>query len=522
MLEFFKEQEKIITPVAVALSAVLTSFCVMFTQLALLEWVALIPAAVCLYRASDRGISAKRAYLLGLGFFLAYYIVLFHWFVYMYPMDFLGLSGAESVAVVAVAWLGLSLMQAAFSALSLPIFVLVSRHSAVKRKKWLGSILAASLWVLFEWGLTLTWAGVPWSRLALGQTDMLAAVQSASLFGSYFITFLIVLVNFLLAYAILYKRKLAAAVATCAFALNIALGSVLLATYKEGEKITVAAAQGNVSSTEKWNDELFVETFVVYAEYISEAAEKGADIVLLPESVVPYVIKEGDVITDFLSRMVAGSEIYALVGAFSEDDGEDKNSVFLFEPDGSINEKIYSKRRLVPFGEFVPLEGLIKVVIPPLAEINAFSSAFTAGDDSEVMTTEHARLGCLICFDSIYETLALDSVRDSAELIMLSTNDSWFHDSAALEMHNNQARLRAIETRRSVVRAANTGITSIITPTGEVTARIGALKKGLIVEDVELNNGLTLYTRIGNLFVYLCGAFVAVLLAECIKSRYRP
>ena len=211
-----------------------------------------------------------------------------------------------------------------------------------------------------------------------------------------------------------------------------------------------------------------------------------------------------------------------LAGAFFEEGADEYNSVFAFEPDGKLNETVYFKRRLVPFGEFVPFASVIEKIIPPLASLNAFSSDITSGKDSNIIKTDNADLGCLICFDSIYESLARDSVKDGAQVFMIATNDSWFSDSAALRMHNNQARLRAIETRRSVVRAANTGISSVITPTGEILDSVGALKKGLIVEEVELNDGLTLYTRIGNLFVYLCGAFVAVLLAERIKSRYCP
>lgn len=519
MLDFVCKNKKISVLTSTALSAVVMALCVMFTELAVLEWVALVPAAVCLYKASEWGVTAKCAYLVGLGFFCAYYLMLFHWFLFMYPMDFLGLSNFESVVVVAFAWLALSFIQAAFSALAPLVFAAASKSPIVKEKKWLMPILAASLWVLLEWGLTLTWLGVPWSRLALGQLDMTAAVQSVSLFGSYFITFLIVLINFLIAYALLYKKRLAAAVAMCAFAANLTIGSVLLLAYDEGERITVAAAQGNISSTDKWNAELFTETFEVYASYAIQAAEQGAEIVLLPESVVPYVLEEGDTISSFLSKISDDSDVTLLVGAFSQKEGSEYNSILVFEPDGKMNDTVYSKRRLVPFGEFLPLEGIIKVIIPPLAEINAFSSEFTAGTDSPVVQTEKAGLGCLICFDSIYENLARESVRDGAEIIMLSTNDSWFYDSAALEMHNNQARLRAIETRRSVVRAANTGISSVITPTGKVLDSIGALKKGLIVEDVEINDGLTLYTRTGNVFVVLCGIFAMSAVATAFVKR---
>ena len=519
VVDFLRKHKKITVGAVCAISAAASAFCVMFSELALIQWFALAPAAVCLFKALEQEIRAKKAYLYGLGFFGLYYLVLFHWFLFMYPLDFLGFGAVESVIVVAVAWIGLSAIQAAFSSFAIPLTVVLTKR--IKRK-WLVPVLAASLWTLFEWGLTLTWAGVPWSRLAIGQIDMPAAVQSASLFGSYFVTFLIVLINFLVAYAALYKRKLAGAVAICLFAANLALGGILLATHKEGEKITVATAQGNIPSKVKWNENLFVSSFRVYLGYVEDAAEQGAKIVLLPETVVPFTMSNDGAVSQLMSKLSSQEGVYLLVGGFSEEGGEEYNSIFAFEPDGSLNESIYSKQRLVPFGEFVPFVSVIEKIIPPLASLNAFSSDITAGDDSNIIKTEYADIGCLICFDSIYEALARDSVKDGAQILMISTNDSWFSDSAALEMHNNQARLRAIETHRTVVRSANTGISSVITPTGKVIDSVGAMRRGLLVEEVELHDDITLYTKIGNLFVYLCGAFVAILIAERIKSRYRP
>jgi len=146
-------------------------------------------------------------------------------------------------------------------------------------------------------------------------------------------------------------------------------------------------------------------------------------------------------------------------------------------------------------------------LLPPLANVGMLDEDLLAGETSAVIPTESGNVGCGICFDSIYETIIIDSVRNGAELIAISTNDSWFSNSAALDMHNSQSRLRAIETGRYVVRSANTGISSVIDPLGNVKEELGALKSGYVISDVRLKNGTTLYTVIGNAFVYLCMAF---------------
>ena len=521
IIDFFRVNKKLTVMAACVISAAASAFCVMYTGLALLQWVTLVPSAVCLFYAIDEGICAKKAYLCGIGFFFAYYFVLFHWFVYMYPLSFLGMNDLESIVVVILAWFGVSAAQAAVSALSLPFVIFVSK-GAGKRHRWLIAVLVPALWVLFEWGMSLGALSVPWSRLALGQVDMPAVMQSASLFGSYFVSFLIVLVNFLIGYALFYKRKLCFAVAALLFAVNLSIGGVMIFNQKEGEKISVSAVQGNIPSTVKWDQSLFVSSFRIYINYVEKAAQQGADIVLLPETVVPFVITEDGEVCKLLSDLAKEQKICLVVGAFSSDGEEEYNSLWTFDKDGNINESLYHKRHLVPFGEFMPWADVLGKFIPVLDSLNAFSSDITPGNDSNVIDTEYGRLGGLICFDSIYESLSLDSARDGAQILLLATNDSWFSDSAALDMHNNQARLRAIETGRSVVRAANTGISSIITPTGEVLDSVGAMKRGVLVEDVELRDGVTLYTRIGNLFVYICGgAVLAVALGGAIRRKMK-
>ncbi len=506
---------------AAILSALLTALSVCFSALGVLEWVSLVPAVLLLLNAAeDGGASFWRGYRKGFGFFMVYYAVIFHWFFYMYPLEFLGLSPVAAAVVVVVACLGLAFLQSVVGAFTVPLFFLLSRGRLVKRHRWLMPLILAALWCVMEWALTLTWAGVPWSRLALGQTGMRAVIGTASLFGSYFITLLIVAVNGLLAYGLYYHRRTASACALLLFAANLTVGAILLDMPQEAtDTLRVAAVQGNISSEDKWKDDKLIDSLAVHTVLTQEAAGQGAALILWPESVVPYNINEMESVDSYLRKVAVSTDTHLLVGGFWRQEGRDYNAVYAYAPDGSLNETAYFKRHLVPFGEFLPLEGLVRAVIPPLAELNAFKNTLEPGRDSNIIRTEVGDIGCLICFDSIYEESVRQSVADGAELIALSTNDSWFADSAALYMHNRQAVLRAVENGRYVVRSANTGISSIITPKGEILDSVGAGREGIAVADVGLCRQLTLYTRMGNVTVYLAVGFLMFLLAYAVTDK---
>ena len=188
--------QKIKVPLWIILSGFLTSLPLVITQLGFLQWIAIIPVAIMLIRSAESDIKLRKLYGRGVLFFAVYYAVSFHWFFYMYPLDFAGLSNAASIAVVLIACFGLGLFQAVQSALMFLLFGLVSRTDAVKNNKIVMPFLAASLWVVIEWWQTVGWWGVPWGRLPLGQMSFSLLVRSSALFGSYFVTFIIVAVNF--------------------------------------------------------------------------------------------------------------------------------------------------------------------------------------------------------------------------------------------------------------------------------------------------------------------------------------
>lgn len=497
-----------------ALGAALTALTLIFPQVGMLEWLTMIPIALALYRLTDRGVKLWQAYRYGFFTVFVFYFILYHWFVYLYPLDFVGLGNGASVAVIIAGWLGLTLLQALPGGLIFLGFAALCRTRAVRRYPIAKPFLFAALWVVFEWWSTLTWTGVPWGRLALGQIGLPTLLQSASLFGSYFVTFLLVAFNALAAMAILTepKRVLCVMLAVGLFASNHLFGLLRLNMPKKPDNagVGVAIIQGNINSHDKWSPDSYQNTLDIYGGMTRQAAEKGAELVVWPETALPYDLSRNRTLTAWLETLSRDCGVTLIVGAlWTDGESREYNSLFLITPeDGFSAEARYDKRHLVPFGEYVPLRGLITTLIPPLAELSALDDDLTAGSGSALFETEWGRIGSLICFDSIYEGLALDSVRDGAGLMIISSNDSWFYDSAAVRQHLGQAQLRAIETGRTYVRAANTGISDVITRYGRSTAQIGALVDGYEVRSVEFRSDKTLYDSVGNLFVYLCLAFL--------------
>lgn len=478
-----------------------------------LGWIMLAPV---LYFETKRDKTerhpALKAFLRGFVFYYSYSLVTFYWFVELYPLEFTGLSSGAALAVVIAAWFGLPLLQAVPFAF---FCVLVNLYCRKTDELALFPFYSASLWVVFEWIQTLTWAGVPWGKLALGQTEKLSNVQSASLLGAYFVAFLMVLVSALLASALICitqkRSKNALILLFCAlvvFCANSIYGNIrLLNTPKGGDEITVSAVQANISSDDKWSDDILY-TFDTYEELTAQAAKAEPDIIIWPESALPVVSNTESVAADYISRLYRENGTDIIAGTFCKIDGGLHNVTVYVNSDTDIFSQVYSKRKLVPFGEFVPMRDIISVFYPPLSELSVLTEDIIGGEDASSFETEHGKVGSLICFDSIYESVVRETVLDGAELLSISTNDSWFHDSSAVYQHNKHAVLRSIENGRYTVRSANTGISSIITDRGAVTEMLPPLERGVLTGKVKMLDYTTPYTAVGNLLVWICASNV--------------
>ena len=501
--------------------AVLTAITLMIPQIGFLEWVAMIPLVLGAIRICERENCSRRA-AFGSGFLAGYifYFAVFHWLIYLYSLDSIGLSKSASIAVVAASWLGIPALYGILGGFLFLLFRAIHKSGIFQKVPILRPFVFAGLWTCYEWMTSQTWMGVPWGRLALGQTDMRPMLWISSVFGSYAITFLIVAVNALLAEAAHTPKKtvICGILAASLFIGNLGCGLIWLNREIPAENTVKAAVlQGNIGVGEKWNED-GESDLEVYTELTKRAASEGARLIVWPETALPY--KPSEPIWEYLIALSRETNADLVVGALYYDPDDNLyNTLYFVDHAKGLSETVYCKRHLVPFGEYVPLRPVFEALIPPLAELS-FLEDMTAGKSTSLFESDSGIIGSLICFDSIYDSLAGDSVREGAELLVISSNDSWFYDSAAVYQHNAQAQLRAVETGKWILRAANTGISSVISPKGSALAELSPLEQGYIVQTVELISEQTVYDRIGNLFVYLCIAFsIGVLAAGWIGKR---
>lgn len=517
------------------LCGIITALPLVFDRLFILGWVSFFLPAFIEYTVADSENMKRHAYLRGFSFFMGFGIVLFSWFCELYPLDFTGLGRGGAAAVVAAGWFGLSALQASFKSLMFVALSVVSRRTALRRSPVAFSTTFACLFVLFEWLEHRTWAGVPWGSLAIGQAAFLPMIQIASLFGSYAVSFILVFAGSLLGAGVgrilssdsanaRLRRARPAVAATLVLTANIVFGCVRLSSYEVPEgstRVTAAAIQGNISSCEKWADDSSERAYDVYEALTAEAADAGAELVVWPETpIIDNLCGDFGYETRSYYRIVSRENNVTLIaGAFTlSDDNVEENSVVSVTPERGISDTYYVKRRLVPFGEFVPLRAIVSAVYPPLAELSVLSDDLAHGTEPTVLDTPFGGVTPIICFDSIYPELTRDSVRNGGNLITLSTNDSWFGDSAAGDEHNRHAVLRAVECGRYLVRAANTGISSIISPIGRIEQSLGQLESGFVVSDIYMLSDNTIYTAVGDVAV-LAAAAASVVIGVYFRLR---
>lgn len=489
------------------LSALLCALPFTCPRLFVTAWVGLVPMFAALMNEKFMKLSRRRAFAVGYLYGLFYLGMIYYWFLRLYPLDFAGLSRAASAGVVLLAWLGIS----AFQALSFGLGTTVYRVIGKNRP-----ILLALIFTLCEFVWQFGTLALPWCKISITQYKCLPFIQCASLGGSSLVSFVIYAMNALLALPKRGKKyPIAAAVL---FAVNMIYGAVALnMPTNYTETASFALIQGNVSSASKW-DTTASDLFNKFRALSLDAAEKeNPDYIVWPESAVPVAL-ESSFKSDFI-QIPRDTDADFIVGAFGKEDGKTTNSVYLITEDG-VSDTHYSKRHLVPFGEYLPWRGVLEKLLPSLAQINMLSDDLVAGSESAVIQTEHGKLGALVCFDSIFPDLARESVADGAEILVIVTNDSWYYDSAATSQHAAQSVFRAVENGRCVARCANTGISMLIDEKGRVKDSLPAMKKGHICGELGFSDQTTLYSVTGDAWLYLGALYVAILtVIGIIKSR---
>jgi apolipoprotein N-acyltransferase len=498
-----------------------------------LEPLALVGLIPLLYRLREA--SPKRAFGLGILGGACYFLLSLYWLdVAMTTFGHMPRYMSFPVLFLLVGFLSL--------------FWGVAFWAAVRVRKHCGLgfwITLPCLWVALEFLRNYVLTGFPWASLGHTQARTLWLAQLASLGGVYLVAFVVVLSNTVLESLWSWWRQKAP---LPRYGLIIWAGLLGLATIysavrlsgspapEDAKKIRAAVVQGNLDekvNMRGWAGQAFV--FVRMLAETKKAEAQGAELVVWPEGTLPGSIHPK---IESFERSAARAELprkaELIIGGVTRGLKDKKtvltNSAFLTGPDLRIHAR-YDKRHLVPFGEYVPLES----ILPYEWFVPAGVAFFSPGPDHRPVEASAGKLGLLICYEAIFPEIARETANHGAQLLVNITNDSWYGFSSAPYQHLAIARMRAIETGRYLLRAANTGVSAVIDPRGRVLGTIPLglvpttrdrahpselIPSGQLTRSVALLDGRTVYLVTGDLFAWLCVlAAVGLLVWSFLSAR---
>jgi apolipoprotein N-acyltransferase len=390
-----------------------------------------------------------------------------------------------------------------------------------------GLLLAPFAWVVIEVLRVYTFFRFPWCLLGYSQHRHLPFIQIASVTAVYGVSFLLVLSAALLAYAALEhdprRRRNAGASLLGMLAVVFVSGLVVLRQpHAVNGIVRVGLVQANIAQDEKWDPARAEVNVRKHIDLTLVAADRGARLVVWPESAVPHRFDESPGLAALLRDLTRRRGIFLLFGNDDrESDGVAGERLFvgakMIAPDGELGLR-YHKIRLVPFGEYVPLQPLITLGGRVAAKLVQQVSDFTPGEEPVTGLVDGRRLGTFICYEAIFPDLGRLFVREGADLLVNITNDAWYGRTSAPHQHLAMATFRAVENGKYLVRAANTGITAVVDPRGRVLESTPLFEPALIVRDVPSVPGKTFYAQNGDVFAWGC---LLVTLVLTLQSRFR-
>ncbi len=340
--------------------------------------------------------------------------------------------------------------------------------------------------------------GFPWSAIGYSQQSWGSVIQIADLGGVYLVGMLVVFANCAWA-GLLQRRKTARLAALFGVSLVVAnlygLYRLLIWEPTSDGALRIALVQPNIELSER-RDYFARMYFEVLPKYYASAVEKKADWVIFPELPNPFVFERDYYYTSFWRREVAQGGVPLLFnGTALDEQGRKRNSAFLLARDGAPVYR-YDKAHLVPFGEYLPYGSVLGFARPLVRDVGGFAP----GDKTEAATgpIDGVRFGALICYEIIFPELSRRAALEGANLLVNITNDGWFGRTAAPVQHLQMASFRAVEQRKTLVRAANTGFTAVIDAWGRIQRGLGLFEEGTLLVEAPVNQYRSLYCRLGD------------------------
>lgn len=472
-----------------------------------LAWFALVPLLL---------VMAKRPFRSGFVAGLTFFAAILYWvnivmttYGHMHPL------------FSVIAWLLLSAY--------LALFFGAATWAACRLKEVRGYPLPLTLpvfWVALEFLREFLLTGFPWATLGYSQHGNLTLIQSADLFGVYGLSYLLVLVNAAIAeWLMTRKQSHRRRPATAALVVVILVAGTWGYGYwrlgsdldNRPDRLKVSVVQGNIPQDVKWQPEFQQETIRIYRDLSLTAAKaERPGLIIWPEAATPFYYQDAGKLSEEVTALPEQAQSTLLFGspAYRKEPGGVRylNSAFLLDPSGremGRSDKIH----LVPFGEYVPL----KRFLPFIDKIVVGIGDFSPGTINPLPLNGH-KLGVLVCYEAIFPELAREWVKQGSGLLVNITNDAWFGNSSAPWQHLAMVRFRAVENRVWIARAANTGISAFVAPSGRIHAATGLFVPAAATVEVGLGARPGFYARTGDL---IPGLFIVIAVLWLVQTRKR-
>lgn len=473
-------------------------------------WIAFVPLFWTINQAKNLRAAVFYGWFAG---FCAH-LIGFYWLVYT-----INVFGGFPYSISTVVFL----IYAALQGLEIAIFALLVR--AIGFGPW--QIFPALFWVPIEFLFPLLF---PW-HLANSQSSFSWFIQTADVVGLYGVSFLLMWCNAIVAEVLFTKepgRKQrwvpAAACGACIIA-SLIYGwlrlNQLTAQMKTAAKLTIAAVQGNIGVGMKWDPKQMDANLKAHIKLTQEIS--AAQLILWPESAIEEWLPENlsALPAQFVESLrlknayfIFGTRTYS--GRPQGLPPKAFNTAFLTDPRGVVLEH-YHKQVLLAFGEYIPFSGLLGL-LPGMP----FIEGFTAGDSPRTLDLPGGeRIAPLICYEDLMPELSRTFVREKkANLLVNLTNDAWYGKTVAPWQHARLAQWRAIETRRSLLRVTNTGVTIFINAKGEIVEALPIFTPSVLKTQLEILEGETLYVRFGDWFAWgITLVAVTIVLSQFSRRR---
>ena len=451
-------------------------------------WPIAFVSPAILYALLLPDMSGKRAFIIGEAYGMGLWCVGAFW-LYTSIHDYGNTPAWLALILIAIMGLGMGLFHG---------FLALIFNRVVGKQP----LAFAALWVLQEWLKTWLFTGFPWLFVGYAFTEQYWLSSLAPVAGVFAVSF----VAILLATSVVEQLRNRGGYLLVSFALLVVSTSLWLAnpqwTKPKGTPdLSVSLIQGNIPQDLKWLTEFQVETLNIYAKLTS--SEWGRDIILWPESSIPMFQTEA---VGFISEMVKLAKEtnttwitgipYKDEAAF--DPTTDKyapfyNSVIAL---GADADGLYKKQRLVPFGEYIPFEGMLDI-LPDLAGSQDILSYSRGSDQQSPLRVRGHNLGAAVCYEVAYP----DTTRKNAigtDFLLTISNDAWFGTSAGPLQHLQMVQMRALENGRWFMRATNTGVTAIIDHRGRIVERAPQFERTVLRGNIQARVGNTPFMNWGN------------------------